>query len=315
MTVVKQTGVHSARHSKSLERYLDWGRDKVEGHGTQHLVRDGSAKECIREMDDTRRAYGHDRPGKAGAKATLAYHQILSWLPEECSMNGGPMTAERCLEYARRYVEVRYPNVEAFWVLHRERGGDGVERYSAHILLNRTLLDGPRAGLRLDEGPARVAARARAETVRELDAEFDLRQLERGKRNSKIHARQPSREEKLARKRSGGRSENDEVRAKIAAHVQEISRMNRVEHPERELARRLRADGIELGVSKNGDLQYRYKAKSLGGKMRKINGTRLGAVRSKRTGKVMSLSRSGVRLAISAALYMAREAERDMYES
>lgn len=59
MTAIKQTSVKSARHLKRLGTYLD--------HDSQNLAAE-DCKGMFREMDATREAYGHNRPGKAGAK-------------------------------------------------------------------------------------------------------------------------------------------------------------------------------------------------------------------------------------------------------
>lgn len=260
MTAVKQTSVKSARHLKRLESYLDWERDKALDHDSLNLAA-GDCGGMFREMDSTREAYGHNRPGKAGARCTYMQHQILAFNPDECDLNGGPMTPARCMAYAREYVESRYPDQEALWVLHRERcASDGTDRYAVHVALNRTNLA---TGRRLDEGPARRAAAARAKTVRELDARHGLAQLERGK-NSKVHARQPSRAEREWQRRDRSRrSENDRVRERVAVRACEVAAMPSCQNRPRELARRLRDDGIEMTRSARGDLQYRFRSESL----------------------------------------------------
>lgn len=91
-------------------------------------------------------------------------HQVLAFNPDECSCNGGPMTPGRCMDYARGYVALRYPDQEVVSVLHLEEcRGDGSRRFACHLGVNRSDLA---TGLRLDEGPARRAAAARAATVR-----------------------------------------------------------------------------------------------------------------------------------------------------
>ena len=88
-------------------------------------------------------------------------------------------------------------------MLHLEEcRGDGSRRFACHLGVNRSDLA---TGLRLDEGPARRAAAARAATVRALDERYGLRQLERGRANSRAHARQPSpAEREMARDRRTG---------------------------------------------------------------------------------------------------------------
>lgn len=191
MTAIKQTSVCSEKHLARLRDYLSWDRDKALAHGTQNIIDDGR---WFQEMADTRAAMGHDRPGKAGARCTYMQHQILGFLPDECDLNGGKMTPELCMRYAREYVAERYPNQEVVMVLHRERcRADATDRYAVHLGINRSDLE---TGRRLDEGPARKAAASRVKTVRTLDERYGLRQLERGKANSRVHARQPGRAER-----------------------------------------------------------------------------------------------------------------------
>ena len=208
MTAIKQTSVCSEKHLARLRDYLSWDRDKALAHGTQNIIDDDR---WFQEMADTRAAMGHDRPGKAGAKCTYMQHQILGFLPDECDLNGGKMTPELCMRYARGYVAERYPNQEVVMVLHRERcRADATDRYAVHLGINRSDLE---TGRRLDEGPARKAAASRVKTVRTLDERYGLRQLERGKANSRVHARQPGTEERdMARKGQAERSENARIR-------------------------------------------------------------------------------------------------------
>lgn len=305
MTAVKQTSVTSRKHLARLRDYLDFDKDKVLAHDTRNIIEE---QRWFEEMDETREALGHNRAGKAGCKCTYMQHQILAFNPDECSCNGGRMTPERCMEYARDYLRVRYPNCEAVVVLHLETcRGDGSERFAAHIGLNRSDLS---TGRRLDEGPARKAAAARVRTVRELDERYGLRQLERGRANSKAHARQPGPEERdMARKGQAERSENARVRATVARRVEEVGRM--AECPDRmsELSRRLAKDGITLARSRNGSLQYRFHSAALG-RERRVNGARLGFAHNRATGRVMSFTLWGVGLAMRLAWEIERAEER-----
>lgn len=315
MTAIKQVSVKSRAHLGRLEGYLDWDREKVLGHDTQNLL----ARDCegaFREMDATRESYGHNRPGRAGARCTYMQHQILAFAPSECDVNGGRMTPELCMRYAREYVATRYPDSEAVIVLHREHcKSDGTDRYAAHIALNRSLLDG--TGRRLDEGPARKAAAARVRTVRELDERYGLRQLERG-RNDQAHARQPSRAEREWQRRdSSHRSENDLVRERVAVRACEVAALRGCPNRPRELARRLGEDGITMTRSKTGDLQYRFESESLrrsgGGSVRKVNGATLGRAVS-RAGRSIGLDAHGMRLALGLARQAARAVGRALEE-
>lgn len=249
---------------------------------------------------------GHDRPGKTGAKCTYMQHQILGFLPDECDLNGGKMTPEMCMKYARDYVAERYPNQEVVMVLHRERcRADGTDRYAVHLGINRSDLE---TGRRLDEGPARKAATARVKTVRALDEKYGLRQLERGKANSRVHARQPGREERdMARKGQAERSENARVRVAVARRVEEVGRMRDCPDRMAELDRRLRRDGIELARSKSGSLQYRFFSKTLGA-VRKVNGGRLGFAVDRSTGLVVRFTLRGITTAMRAFWELERKA-------
>lgn len=303
MTAIKQTSVCNEKHLARLRDYLSWDRDKALAHGTQNIIDDDR---WFQEMADTRAAMGHDRPGKAGAKCTYMQHQILGFLPDECDLNGGKMTPELCMRYAREYVAERYPNQEVVMVLHRERcRADATDRYAVHLGINRSDLE---TGRRLDEGPARKAAASRVKTVRTLDERYGLRQLERGKANSRVHARQPGTEERdMARKGQAERSENARVRVAVARRIEEVGRMRDCPDRMGELERRLKRDGIELARSKGGSLQYRFPSKSLGG-MRKVNGGRLGFAVDRSTGIAVRFTLRGIATAMRAFWELERKA-------
>lgn len=156
MTAVKQMSVKGTRHMKRLESYLDWERDKALAHESRNLTSE-TCKGMFREMDSTRRAYGHDRPGRAGCATTFAQHQILAFEASEADMNGGAMTPAHCMDYARDYVAARYPDRECLWVLQKERcTADGTDHYAVHLLVSRTNL---KTGRRLDAPPHGRASR------------------------------------------------------------------------------------------------------------------------------------------------------------
>lgn len=303
MTAIKQTSVCSEKHLSRLKDYLSWDRDKALAHDTQNII---SEERWFQEMADTRKAMGHDKPGKAGAKCTYMQHQILGFLPDECDLNGGKMTPEMCMRYARDYVAERYPNQEVVIVLHRECcRPDDTDRYAAHLGINRSDLE---TGRRLDEGPARKAAAARVKTVRTLDERYGLKQLERGKANSRVHARQPGKAERdMARRGQAMRSENARVREAVARRVEEVGRIPKCPDRLGELERRLKNDGIELAKSKGGSLQYRYHSKSLGA-TRKVNGGRLGFAVDRSSGIVVRFTLRGIATAMRAFWELERKA-------
>lgn len=219
------------------------------------------------------------------------------------------MTPELCMNYARDYLHERYQNYEAVIVLHLEScRGDDSKRFAIHIGLNRSNLS---TGRRLDEGPARKAAAARVKTIRKLDEQYNLRQLERGKSNSRRHARQPGfAEQDMARKDQTDRSENARIRIAVARRIDEIGRIPECNDRMKELSRRLAKDGIKLAYSQGGHLQYRFYSRALGGE-RKINGTKLGFARNRVTGRVTRFTLWGVNLAMQLAWQLANEQERD----
>lgn len=62
-------------------------------------------------MEATRKGFGHDKPSRRvrdketglmrPARNTIMYHQILSFLADDCDINGGKLTPEDCMAYAK----------------------------------------------------------------------------------------------------------------------------------------------------------------------------------------------------------------------
>ena len=209
MTAIKQKAVCSPGHWKNVAKYLD--DERALARASQNLA---DESRWAAEMDATREAYGHNAPGKKGAKCTYAYHQVLAFNPDECSCNGGRMTPEACMEYARQYVEGRYGAYEAAWVLHLEHcAADGTDRYAVHMVVNRTNLE---TGRRLNEGRSKNAKIERANAVRDMDAKWGLAQMREGERNCRIHAQHPTKRE-LAIAARGARSDKQYIRDAVAA--------------------------------------------------------------------------------------------------
>lgn len=186
MTVIKQKSVSSDRYAKNVRKYIN---------GKHALARDGWNIECDKywfsKMAMTRKVFHHDKPSRAGAKNVTILHQILAFLPEECSCNGGKMTPEKCMSYAKEWVAQHYQNQQVIFALHEESDKAG-KRYAVHMAINRTDL---LTGKRCDTGGHR-GKYERASWVRELDDKWNLVQLEKGKKNSKIRERQPREIEK-----------------------------------------------------------------------------------------------------------------------
>lgn len=261
MTVVKQVAVTSVAHVKNLGRYLDDER-AITREG-QNLAREGDWE---REMDATREAYGHNSPARAGCANTYMYHQVLGFNPDECAMSGGKMTPQACMDYAREYVQARYPNQEAVWVLHEERcRADGTSRYAVHVGINRTNLE---TGRRLAEGRSKQAKISRANSVRGLDRKWGLREVRANQRNSRIHARQPTRAEKEMAAR-GVKPNKEKMREAVKECVAEVRREDGA-NPVRALAGKLGERGVAMTTSKDGR-DFRFERDGL-----KVNGAKLG---------------------------------------
>lgn len=263
MTAIKQVAVTKPEHVKALGNYLNDGRALA--RASQHIVNEDR---WAQEMELTRESYGHNVPSRAGAKNTFLYHQILAFLPEEASCNGGKMTPEKCMEYAAEYVQTRYPNQEAVWALHEEHcASDNTSRYAVHVVLNISDLHSSK---RLHEGRSQTAKFERANTIRSMDEKWGLRQLERGMRNSMVHAMQPTRAEQEMAAR-GVLSQKELVRQKVAKHVMAVSMEAPGGNLLRELHHRLKQDGIRMTVAKN-EKQLQFETED----GLKVNGNRLG---------------------------------------
>lgn len=132
MTVIKQKSVSSDRYAKNVRKYIN---------GKHALARDGWNIECDKywfsKMAMTRKVFHHDKPSRAGAKNVTILHQILAFLPEECSCNGGKMTPEKCMSYAKEWVAQHYQNQQVIFALHEESDKAG-KRYAVHMAINRT---------------------------------------------------------------------------------------------------------------------------------------------------------------------------------
>ena len=119
MTIIKQGGVSSKSHQRNLRAYINDDK-KVLLRDSQNMEECKDLKRWASYMERTRRTFGHDkaarriRDRKTGelkeAKNTVLFHQIVAFLPDECDLNGGKLTPEECMRYARDYVGTYYPN-------------------------------------------------------------------------------------------------------------------------------------------------------------------------------------------------------------
>ena len=210
MTIIKQGGVSTKGHQNNLRKYINDDR-KVLLRDAQNMEECRDLKRWASYMERTRKTYGHDkaarrvRDKKTGelkeAKNTVLFHQILAFLPDECDINGGKLTPEDCMRYARDYVGTYYPNQEVVFALHNEYcKEDKTHRYAVHMVINRSNIE---TGKRLDEGRGQKAKVERAKRIRKMDEEWDLKQVERDERNSSVHKKQPSKVEREIEGRGG----------------------------------------------------------------------------------------------------------------
>lgn len=210
MTIIKQGGVSTKGHQNNLRKYINDDR-KVLLRDAQNMEECRDLKRWASHMEKTRKTYGHDkaarrvRDKKTGelvqAKNTMMLHQILGFLADECDINGGKLTPEDCMRYAKEYAATYYPNQEVVFALHNEYcKADKTHRYAVHMVINRTDLS---TGKRLDEGRGVSAKVRRAARIRKMDEEWGLQQVVEGEGNSAVHKKQPSKTEREIEGRGG----------------------------------------------------------------------------------------------------------------
>ena len=195
MTVIKQQSVTESSHQKHLRDYINNDK-KVLLRDEQNMTGCHDLKQWASFMSRTRDRYGHNKSARKSrdketgkiieAKNTILYHQVLAFLPDECDVNGGRLKPEDCMRFAKEYASRYYPNQQIVFALHKEHcKEDHTYRYAIHMVINRSnIVTGAQA------------KRNRANRVRTMDKEWGLQQVEEGVRNSKVHAKQPSKIEK-----------------------------------------------------------------------------------------------------------------------
>ncbi|MEW4402887.1 relaxase/mobilization nuclease domain-containing protein [Enterococcus sp. AN402] len=204
MTIIKQRAVISGTtHQKNLRNYINNDK-KVLLRESQNMESCKDLKLWASYMSHTRDIYGHNRAARKGkdgkeAKNTILYHQILGFNPDECDVNGGVLSPDDCMRYAKQYAKDYYPYHEIVFALHNEFcKEDQTHRYAIHMVINRSNLS---TGTRLNEGLGGKAKRERASRIRKMDSYWGLKQVEEGKINSITHHKQPSRVEKELEKK------------------------------------------------------------------------------------------------------------------
>ena len=291
MTFVKTITIYdNAKHAANFAAYIK--DDRAIARSSQYIAKEERFED---EMAKSRSAYGFDKPSRAGAKCPIYRTFVLAFNPDECQ-KGGPVDATTAMSYAADYIAERYPNQEAIWVLHREHcAADSTERWAVHGCVNIPDLA---TGKRLDEGPSRAAKVERAKTVRALDKKYGLAQLQAGVRNSRIHARQPTKAERRMR-RDGLRSDKQYIRDAVRASIREARESGGADRM-RDFAERLRAKGVRMTVSANrkGLVFEREKTG------RRVGGAKLG--------RGFSMSGIAAGLAAEACRETSRQAQRDM---
>ena len=225
MTIIKQQSVTDGGHQKHLRDYINNDR-KVLLRDSQNMAGCRNLKQWASWMSATRDRFGHNKASRrvrdketgelVDAKNTILYHQILAFLPDECDVNGGKLSPEDCMAYAKQYTARYYPNQQIVYALHKEHcKEDATYRYAIHMVINRSDLA---TGKRLDEGTGAKAKRERAGRVRKMDERWGLKQVVEGERNSAVHKKQPGKIEKGIAAR-GGKSYKTNLRelCRIAA--------------------------------------------------------------------------------------------------
>lgn len=182
MSGIKTTSIRTGTHARNLQNYID-GKDALL-RDSQNIIIES---DWFNEMDDMREAFGHNSPSRSGATNVIMHHQVIAFLPDDADMNGGKMTPEKCMEYAKEYAARYYPDQQIAFALHKERSeADGACRYAVHMAINRTNIE---TGRRLHEGTGKQSKFTHIRQAREMDEAWGLKPLERG-RNSKVHAPQ-----------------------------------------------------------------------------------------------------------------------------
>ncbi|HEL1253894.1 TPA: relaxase/mobilization nuclease domain-containing protein [Streptococcus equi subsp. zooepidemicus] len=204
MTIVKQVTVKDgSSHQKNLRNYIN-NDEKVLLRDSQNMNMCSDIKQWASFMKNTREMFGHNksvRKGKNGEKAknAILLHQILGFNPDECDVNGGVLSPQDCMRYAKEYAASYYPNHEIVFALHNEFcREDKTHRYAVHMVINRSDLA---TGKRLDEGKESIAKKKRVSRIKSMDETWGLKQVEEGKINSTTHSKQPSRVEKELEKK------------------------------------------------------------------------------------------------------------------
>lgn len=201
MTIIRQWAITNSTRRDMRRLMNEDERIMIRGEQFLPSINGGAAswRKWDSLMEATRKSFGHDKPSrhvrdkKTGemrpARNTIMYHQILSFLADDCDINGGKLTPEECMAYAKEYIEKYYPTHEVVYAVIKDRyASDGIENYVVHLIINRSDLS---SGKRMNEGRADATAKIHANRIRAMDVRWGLRQVRKGMANSQIHAKQP----------------------------------------------------------------------------------------------------------------------------
>jgi len=204
MSILTNKGVTSGAYQKNVEKYINCDTAILRDYQNLHRF-EGWEKKMWRE----REMFGHNTVSRQGAKNTVLYHQILAFNPDDCDLNGGGITPEKCMEIAKDCIGNYYKSHQAVFVLHKEScESSGSDRYAVHIAINRS---DPDTGIRYDIGTSKKIKAEMARRGREIGKRWDLKEVVPGEPNSVSHPRQPSRVEKeiIARGKEQGLAPED----------------------------------------------------------------------------------------------------------
>ena len=211
MSIIKQRSVISDKHAKSLKKYIN--KKDALLRETQNIKLGDNWYEVMKITRDIQA--GMSRKQKEGTKSAKIYHQIIAFLPDEADINGGKMTPELCMKYARQYTERHYKNHEIVFALHKEHCiADDTYRYAIHMAINRIDLETMK---KLTVPTISKAKKQRVEWIKEMDKEWNLAQVKEGQPNSKIHALQPFKSEKniISRGQSQNKGDWESYKARL----------------------------------------------------------------------------------------------------
>lgn len=182
MTIIRQWAITNSTRGDMRRLMNEDERIMIRGEQFLPSINGGAAswRKWDSLMEATRKSFGHDKPSRhlrdkmtgemRPARNTIMYHQILSFLADDCDINGGKLTPEECMAYAKEYIEKYYPTHEVVYAVLKDRyASDGIENYVVHLIINRSDLS---SGKRMNEGRADATAKIHANRIRAMDVRW-----------------------------------------------------------------------------------------------------------------------------------------------